>query len=49
MRDTEVNGRSSNKVLWIVLGAVGGVLFLGVLACGGLIYLLARGVQSVKE
>ena len=37
---------SSDKTLWIILGIVGGVILLGVLACGGLAFVAVRGMQA---
>jgi hypothetical protein len=40
----------SNKTLWIVLGAIGGVLVLGCLVCAGAGYFIYSGVStSVRE
>jgi hypothetical protein len=44
--DDRPSPKSSNTVLWVILGVGGGVLLLVVLVCGGIIFL---GYSSVKK
>lgn len=47
---SDYRGRGSgNKTVWVILGIVGGVVLLVLLACGGLIYLAANAVRSTME
>src|SRR5438105_10119984 len=45
-RDFREQADSSNRTLWMVLGIVGGIVLVGALACGGLIFLAVRTVRD---
>src|SRR5437870_1127583 len=47
-RESYEHSDSSNKVLWIVLGIVGGVMVVGVLVCGGIGYLFYQALQGAR-
>ena len=47
-RESYEHSDSSNKVLWIVLAIVGGVMMVGVLVCGGIGYLFYQALQGAR-
>jgi dipeptidyl aminopeptidase/acylaminoacyl peptidase len=47
-RESYEQSDSSNKLLWIVLAIVGGVMVVGVLVCGGIGYLFYQALQGVR-
>jgi hypothetical protein len=46
--DDRPSPKSSNTVLWVILGVGGGILLLVVLVCGGIMYVGYSGFQKVK-
>jgi dipeptidyl aminopeptidase/acylaminoacyl peptidase len=42
----ETAPRSSNRLVWIILGIIGGVLLLIVLSCAGAVYLIQNAVKQ---
>src|SRR5260370_8670598 len=45
-REYHEQSSSSNRTLWIVLGIVGGIVVVGLLVCGGLVFLAFRAVKT---